>query len=162
MKKHFITGLVILLPLVITIVVVIYLVNFLTEPFIGIVSGTLSRFNIINHGFLFLTSDQLLRYGAKVVILILLFLFTVGLGIFLVRDVSRGIASIIQPRQALGRGDLTAVVPHQGEKTEIGAMADVLQVFKQALIDKRASDEAAAVEADAKIARGQRVDAITR
>ncbi|WP_420133776.1 methyl-accepting chemotaxis protein [Rhodopseudomonas sp.] len=89
-------------------------------------------------------------------------LVAIGLGIFLVRDVSRGIASIIQPMQALGRGDLSAVVPHQGEKTEIGAMADVLQVFKQALIDKKAADEAAAVEADAKIARGQRVDAITR
>ncbi|MFC0241402.1 methyl-accepting chemotaxis protein [Rhodopseudomonas telluris] len=89
-------------------------------------------------------------------------LASIGLGILLVRDVSRGIGSIIQPMQALGRGDLTAVVPHQGEKTEIGAMADVLQVFKQALIDKRAADQAAAADADAKIARGQRVDAITR
>ncbi|KPG02187.1 chemotaxis protein [Rhodopseudomonas sp. AAP120] len=95
-------------------------------------------------------------------ILALATLITIGLGFFLVRDVSRGIASIIQPMQALGGGDLTAVVPHQGEKTEIGAMADVLQVFKQALIDKRAADQAAAADAEAKIARGQRVDAITR
>lgn len=80
MKKHFITGLVILLPLVITIAVVIYLVNFLTEPFIGIVSGILSKFNIINRGFLFFSPEQVLRYGSKIIILILLFLFTVGLG----------------------------------------------------------------------------------
>ena len=46
--------------------------------------------------------------------------------------------------QALGKGDLSADVPHQGEKTEIGAMADTLQVFKQALIAKKAADEAAA------------------
>lgn len=80
MKKHFITGFVILLPLVVTIAVVIFLVNFLTQPFIGIVSTILSKLHIINKGFLFLTPEQLVRYTAKVIILILLFLFTVGLG----------------------------------------------------------------------------------
>jgi methyl-accepting chemotaxis protein len=86
----------------------------------------------------------------------------IAVGINLVRDVSRGIASIVKPMQALGSGDLTAQVPHQGEKTEIGAMADTLQVFKQALIAKKAADEAAAVDAEAKIERGRRVDGITR
>ncbi|HWL20359.1 MAG TPA: MCP four helix bundle domain-containing protein, partial [Bradyrhizobium sp.] len=80
----------------------------------------------------------------------------------LVRDVSNGIASIVKPMQALGEGDLTADVPHQGEKTEIGAMADTLQVFKDALIAKKAADEAAAQDAEAKIARGRRVDSVTR
>ncbi|MCA1456603.1 MCP four helix bundle domain-containing protein [Bradyrhizobium sp. BRP22] len=80
----------------------------------------------------------------------------------LIRDVSAGIASIVKPMQALGNGDLTAEVPHQGEKTEIGAMADTLQVFKEALIAKKAADEAAAADAEAKIERGRRVDAITR
>jgi methyl-accepting chemotaxis protein len=86
----------------------------------------------------------------------------IAVGIYLVRDVSGGIASIVKPMQALGHGDLTAQVPHQGETTEIGAMADTLQVFKQALIAKKAADEAAAVDADAKIERGRRVDGITR
>jgi methyl-accepting chemotaxis protein len=81
---------------------------------------------------------------------------------FVVRDISTGIASILTPMQALGKGDLTAMVPHQGEKTEIGAMADTLQVFKEALIAKKAADEAAAVDAEAKIERGRRVDSITR
>ena len=85
-----------------------------------------------------------------------------AVGIYLVRDISKGIASIVNPMQDLGRGDLTADVPHQGEKTEIGAMADTLQVFKQALIAKKAADEAAAVDAEAKIERGRRVDSITR
>src|SRR5699024_4271023 len=67
-----------------------------------------------------------------------------------------------KPMQALGAGDLTAIVPHQGMKTEIGTMGDALQVFKQALIDKRAADEAAAADAEAKIERGRRVDQITR
>ncbi|UZE49829.1 methyl-accepting chemotaxis protein [Rhodopseudomonas sp. P2A-2r] len=85
----------------------------------------------------------------------------IGVGIYLVRDVSSGIASIVKPMQALGAGDLTAVVPHQGMKTEIGSMGDALQVFKQALIDKKAADEAAMVDAEAKIERGRRVDSIT-
>ena len=86
----------------------------------------------------------------------------IAVSLYLVRDVSSGIASIVTPMQALGNGDLTAKVPHQGEKTEIGAMADTLQVFKEALIAKKAADEAAAVDAEAKIERGRRVDGITR
>ncbi|HEY8337822.1 MAG TPA: methyl-accepting chemotaxis protein [Tardiphaga sp.] len=86
----------------------------------------------------------------------------IGIGVYLVRDVSSGIASIVKPMQALGNGDLTAVVPHQGETTEIGSMADALQVFKQALIDKKAADEAAMVDAEEKIRRGERVNTITR
>jgi methyl-accepting chemotaxis protein len=86
----------------------------------------------------------------------------VAVGFYLVRDVSRGIASIVTPMQALGSGDLAAQVPHQGEATEIGSMADSLQVFKQALIDKKAADESATVDAQAKIERGRRVDGITR
>ena len=81
---------------------------------------------------------------------------------YVVRDISSGIASIVNPMQALGKGDLTAQVPHQGEKTEIGAMADTLQLFKEALIAKKTADEAAAVDAEAKIERGRRVDSITR
>jgi methyl-accepting chemotaxis protein len=86
----------------------------------------------------------------------------VAVGFYLVRDVSRGIASIVQPMQALGRGELAAEVPHRGEKTEIGTMADALQVFKEALIAKKAADDAAAADAEAKIERGRRVDSITR
>jgi methyl-accepting chemotaxis protein len=83
-------------------------------------------------------------------------------GFYTVSDISRGIASIVAPMRALGSGDLTAQVPHRGEKTEIGSMADVLQVFKEALIAKKAADEAAALDAEAKIERGRRVDGITR
>ena len=85
----------------------------------------------------------------------------VGVSFYVVRDVSSGIASIVTPMQALGKGDLTALVLHQGEKTEVGAMADALQVFKEALIAKRAADEAAAADAQAKLDRGRRVDALT-
>src|SRR5215475_10582565 len=84
----------------------------------------------------------------------------VAVSFYLVRDVSSGIASIVKPMQALGQGDLSVEIPHRGEKTEIGVMADALQVFKEALIAKKAADEAAAREADEKIERGRRVDSI--
>ena len=60
---------------------------------------------------------------------------------------------------AAGRHDVT--IPTVERADEIGAMAGSLQVFKDALIAKKAADETAAVEADAKIKRGQRVDRIT-
>jgi methyl-accepting chemotaxis protein len=88
-------------------------------------------------------------------------IFGIGVAIYLVRDISRAIASIIAPMRKLGAGDLSAVIPHQGEKNEVGSMADALQIFKTALVAKQAADEAAARDADAKIQRAQRVDTIT-
>jgi methyl-accepting chemotaxis protein len=85
-----------------------------------------------------------------------------GASFYVVRDVSRGIDSIVQPMQALGAGDLTADIPHRAEKTEIGVMADALQIFKEALVAKQAADEAASRDAEGKTERGRRVDAITR
>lgn len=80
MKKYFITGLVILLPLAVTIAIVIFVVNFLTQPFIGLVSNFLSEINYINRDFLFLKPEQVIRYGSQLLILICLFLFTLFLG----------------------------------------------------------------------------------
>ncbi|WP_315762223.1 MULTISPECIES: methyl-accepting chemotaxis protein [unclassified Bradyrhizobium] len=95
-------------------------------------------------------------------ILLLTLIAGVALSAYLVRDVSSGIASIVKPMQSLSDGDLSAEVPHRGEKTEIGTMADALQLFKEALIAKKAADEANAHDAEDKIARGRRVDDITR
>ncbi|MGO3930685.1 methyl-accepting chemotaxis protein [Rhodopseudomonas pseudopalustris] len=85
-----------------------------------------------------------------------------GASFLVIRDISQGIASIVNPMQQFTRGDLSAEVPHRGEKTEIGTMADALQIFKEALIAKEAADAAAAKEAEEKIARGQRIDQATR
>jgi methyl-accepting chemotaxis protein len=95
-------------------------------------------------------------------ILVIAVIAGIAVSVLLVRDVSTGIASIVKPMQALGEGDLSAEVPHRGEQTEMGAMANALQVFKEALIDKKAADEAAARDAEAKIERGRRVDNVTR
>jgi methyl-accepting chemotaxis protein len=96
------------------------------------------------------------------VILGIAIVFGAAVSFYVIRDVSNGIASIAKPMQILGQGDLSADVPHQGESTEIGTMADALQVFKEALIAKKVADEAAAGDAEAKIERGRRVDQVTR
>jgi methyl-accepting chemotaxis protein len=96
------------------------------------------------------------------VILGIAIVFGAAVSFYVIRDVSNGIASIAKPMQILGQGDLSADVPHQGESTEIGTMADALQVFKEALIAKKVADEAAARDAEAKIERGRRVDQVTR
>jgi methyl-accepting chemotaxis protein len=94
--------------------------------------------------------------------LVLVTLLSLAIATFLVRDVSRGIASIVRPMRALSQGDLAVDIPPGGSNTEIGQMAFTLQLFKEALVTKKASDEAAAAEANAKIARSIRVDGVTR
>lgn len=81
MKKYFITGLVILLPLAVTIAIVVFIVNFLTGPFVDAVSHILGRLGWFKNGFLFLNSEQLIRYGSKFLILLAIFGFTILLGV---------------------------------------------------------------------------------
>lgn len=76
MKKYFITGLVVLAPLALTLAVFIFIVNFLTEPFSGAVNALFSRFEFFRTG----TGAQLQTVVSQVVILAALFFFTVLLG----------------------------------------------------------------------------------
>jgi len=112
------------------------------------------------------TAQAASTYGASLYLVLTILgvaiLVGIGASVLVIRDIAQGIASIVKPMQNFGQGDLSADVPHRGETTEIGSMADALQVFKEALIAKKAADEAAARDAEDKIARAQRVDAATR
>lgn len=81
MRKYFFTGLVILLPLTVTIAIATFVVNFLTKPFMGMVTHLLSSTKLPQLRGFFLSSEQLLRYGSQMIILIALFAFTLLLGI---------------------------------------------------------------------------------
>ena len=85
-----------------------------------------------------------------------------GVTVMLRRRVITPLANLTDVVGDLAAGRHEVVIPTFGRADEIGAMAGSLQVFKDALIAKKAADEAAAVEAEAKIKRGQRVDTITR
>jgi methyl-accepting chemotaxis protein len=84
-----------------------------------------------------------------------------GAAIYMVRDIRRGIGSILKPMGQLTDGELSVEIPHQGEATEIGRIASALQIFKEALVAKKASDEAARAEDAIKAARAQRVSTAT-
>ncbi len=84
-----------------------------------------------------------------------------GAAIYMVRDIRRGIGSILKPMGQLTDGELSVEIPHQGEATEIGRIAGALQIFKEALVAKKASDEAARAEDAIKAARAQRISTAT-
>lgn len=80
MKKYFVTGLVLLLPLALTLAIVLFIVNLFTTPFIGIVQQVFHHYGLFQTGFLFLAPEQLQLILAQLLILALLFFFTVLLG----------------------------------------------------------------------------------
>ncbi len=80
MKKYFITGLVILLPLALTVVIVVFLINLLTTPFMEIVQSIFHRYDLLDKNFLFLSASQIQYVSGQILILSFLFLFTIFLG----------------------------------------------------------------------------------
>ncbi len=81
LKKNLITGLVILLPIAVAFALLGFLINLFTAPFIDFVSGFLMKFNIRPEGFLFFTSEEVVRYISKLLILLLLVIITIFLGV---------------------------------------------------------------------------------
>jgi methyl-accepting chemotaxis protein len=88
--------------------------------------------------------------------------FGLGAALLVVRDISAGIASILAPMGALTTGNLDARIPEQRETTEIGRIAGALQIFKEALITKRAADQAADAAVAITSARAETIGAATR
>ena len=71
-------------------------------------------------------------------------LLAIALATLIVVGVTRGIRSVVEPMKRLASGDLTAEIPHRGARTEIGTIADAVQVFKDGLIRMRSMEEEAA------------------
>lgn len=86
MKKLFFTGLVTLLPITLTFIVVIFILNLLTTPFQGIIQDVLSSYNLLDHSFLIFSKDTLLFVTSKLMALALLLSFILTIG-FLGRQV---------------------------------------------------------------------------
>lgn len=81
-KANFVTGLVLLLPLVLTVGILGFLINTLTKPFVGAVSSFLSHFNFSSQTILFLSKETFILYLSKILVLIALFAGTFILGLF--------------------------------------------------------------------------------
>jgi methyl-accepting chemotaxis protein len=93
--------------------------------------------------------------------LIFAVILAIGLTLLIVRSISSGISSVVTPMQALSQGDLAVEIPSRGEKTEIGTIADAVQVFKDALIEKKRLDEAAAADNELKMRRAEKLETLT-
>jgi uncharacterized membrane protein len=81
MRKYFVTGLVILLPLALTVAIVAFIVDFLTKPFLGLVEPYFGNFSFFQIDFGIVKGQKLLHYFGEIIVLIALFVFTILLGI---------------------------------------------------------------------------------
>lgn len=84
MKKSFVTGLAIILPVIMTVALLMFIINLMTKPFVAGIEELLDQLELFRRGFLFLSHEQLIRYMAKILILLSLFGITLLLG-FLTR-----------------------------------------------------------------------------
>jgi methyl-accepting chemotaxis protein len=74
----------------------------------------------------------------------------------------RPLLSLTVKMRDLVAGNLSVVIPQASADDEVSEITRAVGTFKDALIAKKASDEAAMLDADCKIQRGHRVDNITR
>jgi len=81
MKKHFFTGLVILLPIVITIAVVDFFIHLFADPFVDLITNFFKKMHLFSNTSLFYSNSQIIQYLSKLVVLVMLFFLIVGLGI---------------------------------------------------------------------------------
>lgn len=82
LKKQFLTGLAILLPIAITLFILNFAINILTKPFVGFVDNVLDYYGLLNRPFLFFSGDQVLQFISKLLILIFLSGFIIIVGMF--------------------------------------------------------------------------------
>ncbi|MDF0494116.1 methyl-accepting chemotaxis protein [Bradyrhizobium yuanmingense] len=85
-----------------------------------------------------------------------------GVTIMLRRRVVTPLGRIADVIGALAAGQHEVEIPATGRSDEIGQVAGSLQHFKDSLLAKKSADEAAAIEAEAKLKRSQRMDQIAR
>lgn len=100
LRKYFITGLIILLPVALTIIIVIFFFNLLTQPFVGAVKGVFDYLDLFQNGFLFLSANQFQTLIAQVLILFSLVVITISLGLltqwFFIRSLMRFTVYIVE------------------------------------------------------------------
>jgi methyl-accepting chemotaxis protein len=76
----------------------------------------------------------------------------IGIGFVVARGITKPVTAMTQAMGILANGDTTVQIPAQGQKDEIGAMADAVQVFKDNMIETerlRAAQEEAKKRAEA-------------
>lgn len=78
MRKYFVTGIIILVPILFTIMLFFFLVNFFTSPFLNVVIDFLKNFKLMHP---LVKNPALLTFVARIIIILCLCLFVFLLGI---------------------------------------------------------------------------------
>jgi uncharacterized membrane protein len=79
-KKHVMTGLVMLLPIALTFWIIASLVSWLTEPFVGIAEKILSTAGLTGASIFFLSSEKVILGLSQLLVLVFLFFFILLIG----------------------------------------------------------------------------------
>ncbi len=82
MKKNFLTGLVIILPVGLTVIIVLLIIDLLTQPFLGFAEKILHQSPLMSVSNPIISSDEALKIWSKAVILVAIFLVVLMLGLF--------------------------------------------------------------------------------
>lgn len=80
MKRYFLTGLFLFLPLALTLLIVTFIFNLLTTPFSGVVEAIFDRYNVLTHGFWIFTEHQVRQIISQFLVLVFLFGFMILFG----------------------------------------------------------------------------------
>ncbi len=79
-KRYFFTGLIILLPAVITVLILLFFINLVSRPFQSIISDILSYYDLMDHPFFFLSGEQVLSIASKGLALAFVIFLTILVG----------------------------------------------------------------------------------
>ncbi len=82
MKRNFLTGLVIILPMALTFIIILLVVDLLTQPFLGFTESLLQNSPLLNRSNPIISSHQAIKIWSQIIILAALFLLILLLGLF--------------------------------------------------------------------------------
>jgi len=80
MKRLFFTGLAALLPFTLTLLIVMFVINLLTDPFQGSVASVLEYYDLLDKPFLFFSGHDVLHISSKILVLVALIALIVLMG----------------------------------------------------------------------------------
>lgn len=81
MKKYFTSGLAILLPIILTVMIVNFLINFVTQPFLNSTQALLEKLIFPHHSFFLFNQTTFVILSSKFLVLVFLISFTILMGI---------------------------------------------------------------------------------
>ncbi|MGM4929606.1 methyl-accepting chemotaxis protein [Tardiphaga sp. 619_E2_N8_5] len=81
--------------------------------------------------------------------------------VVLTRDFTHQIKSVVDPMRDLSAGNYAVTIPHQGERTEVGLIAEALCLFRDALIAKQNTDQKVLENSQAELQRSGAIAQLT-